>query len=42
VPTAGGELRDELTIVDLTSARDYGSRAITIAARNASQRGPVG
>ena len=37
---SGGELRDELTIVDLTSARDYGSRAITIAARNASQRGP--
>lgn len=35
-----GDLRDDLTVVDLTSARDYGSRAITIAARNASQRGP--
>ena len=35
-----GRLRDDISIVDLTSARDYGSRAITIAARNASQRGP--
>ena len=35
-----GELIDDLTIVDKTSARDYGSRAMTIAARNASQRGP--
>ncbi len=35
-----GDLRDDLTVVDLTSARDYGSRAATVAARNASQRGP--
>ena len=35
-----GRLRDDISIVDLTSARDYGSKAITIEARNASQRGP--
>ena len=35
-----GKLADDLTIVDKTSARDYGSRALTIKARNASQRGP--
>lgn len=35
-----GRLRDDISIVDLTSARDYGGKAITIEARNAARRGP--
>lgn len=35
-----GRLADELSILDKTSARDYGARALTIAARNAANRGP--
>ena len=35
-----GELLDDVTIADLTSARDYGGRALTISARNAARRGP--
>lgn len=35
-----GKLRDDITILDKSSARDYGPRTITIEARNAARSGP--
>lgn len=42
-PNAEGELQDEITLVDQSSIRDHGERAITINARNTfRQTGSVG
>jgi hypothetical protein len=35
-----GKIRDDVTVLDLTSARDYGAKAVTITARNAARSGP--
>jgi hypothetical protein len=35
-----GKLRDDITILDKSSARDYGARALTVEARNAARSGP--